>query len=241
MDTRCTTPLYDQLYARWLDAPGTLLDVCGYQPGMKLLDLCGGTGAVSLEALRRGADPSTITLVDLNPRCPDKRITQLQGDANDLGAMFGPLQPDCLHSFDRVIIRQAAAYLDWGLGLLWLTALLKADGMLAFNTFTQPRWRLHTYRHGGRRFLEASAYLGQEVVHLQLGFGIGADVTRFRWHTEEFLRDRLGDGKLGFRRVEVQRRGRTQTWLCSDSWSALFTENLRRTNPDHPYFKMGGR
>ncbi len=70
-DFRCTTDHYATLYARWLARPGTLLDLAGYEPGQRVLDLCGGTGAVSQECLRRGANPSTIMLVDLNPRCSE--------------------------------------------------------------------------------------------------------------------------------------------------------------------------
>jgi|APSaa5957512576_1039674.scaffolds.fasta_scaffold64054_2 16S rRNA G966 N2-methylase RsmD len=81
----CTTDKYDALYARWLEKPGTLLDLAGYEPGQTVLDLCGGTGAVSLECLDRGAGPAEVTLLDLNPRCSSDRILSIKGDANHLG------------------------------------------------------------------------------------------------------------------------------------------------------------
>ena len=118
MSHRCTTDAYDALYARWLKNPGTLLDVVGYEPGQRVLDLCGGTGAISLECLRRGADPSTLLLADLKPRCPDARVPSRQGDFQYPTLLFegrqgikDPLTPT--DQFDIIVIRQAAAYLWW--------------------------------------------------------------------------------------------------------------------------------
>jgi len=212
MDLRCTTDNYEQLYARWLVNPGRLLDVADYQPGMKVLDLCGGTGAVSLECVRRGADPDTLTLLDLNPRCQDMRIHQLQGDANHLGDVFGEAQPDCHGRYDRIVIRQAAAYLDWHVFMvMWLRGLLAKDGVLVFNTFRRPRWSLQTYKFNGRRYFEASWYFGRTVYHVQASPGLGWDMTKFRWFSEEDMRRRLDR----FFNVAVLTNDKTQTWLCT--------------------------
>lgn len=217
MGWNCTTDKYADLYARWLDNPGNLLDLAGYQPGQRLLDLCGGTGAVSLEALRRGADPSTIMLVDLNPRCPDTRIEQVVGDADNIGpTVFGSRQPECLRSFDVIVIRQAAAYLHWNVFMLnWLTGLLKPGGRLVFNTFAKPKWSLKTYKYGGRRYVEASAYFGRTVWHLQAAPGLGWDVSRFQWLDLPYLEQRL---RQWFRRgggsVQVVTHGSSVRVLC---------------------------
>jgi len=212
LDLRCTTDNYAQLYARWLDNPGKLLDYAGYKHGMTVLDLCGGTGAISKECVWRGADPATITLLDLKPRCEDDRITIYAGDADHLGETFGDRQPECLGSFDLIICRQAAAYLDWQRFMLtWLKSLLKPGGKLVFNLFVRPRWALKTYKHGGRRFIEASAYFGRKVYHLQASPGLGYDVTRFRWHDPVELEWWMS---LWFD-VDVKTSGRSQTWTCT--------------------------
>ena len=210
---RCTTPDYDRLYARWLDRPGNLLDIAGYKPGQRLLDLCGGTGAVSLEALRRGADPSTVTLMDLNPRCPDTRIEQLTGDADRLGeTVFGERQPQCLHSYDIIVIRQAAAYLEWNIHMLmWLGALLSPTGKLVFNTFAKPRWSLKTYLYKGVRYYEGSAYWGKTVWHVQAAPSIGVDVTRFRYIPKE---DMLSKLEKVFN-VTLADDGKSLRWVCT--------------------------
>lgn len=214
MNFDCTTDKYALLYARWLANPGGLLDLAGYVPGQRLLDLCGGTGAVSLEALRRGADPATITLVDLNPRCPDERIEQVQGDADNIGVtVFASRQPECLGSFDLIVIRQAAAYLRWHwMTLTWLGALLKPGGKLVFNLFTRPKWSFKTYKYEGRRYFEASAYWKRTVWHLQASPKIGWDVTRFQWLDSEKLAQRLR--QFGFK-TEVFGDGASQRFICT--------------------------
>lgn len=176
----CTTEDYDRLYARWVQVnPGGLLDLAQYQPGEEVLDLCGGTGAVSRECLRRGASPKTITLVDLNPRNPPLGIRVWQGNANDLSLVFADNQ-----RYNLVVCRQAAAYLDWTPRMvrsLWNT--MAKDGRLAFSIFRKPkRFSVKTYLFGGRQFMEASARLGRTVYHLQLSDENILDVTRFRWY-----------------------------------------------------------
>jgi ubiquinone/menaquinone biosynthesis C-methylase UbiE len=209
MNFQCTTDKYAKLYARWLEKPGGLLDLAKYEPGHQLLDLCGGTGAVSLEALRRGADPSTILLMDLNPRCPDRRIEQIPGD---VGAMGPAMRRQRHHRFDLIVIRQAAAYLTWDWELvLWLQTLLKPGGKLVFNTFMQPKWGLRTYKYGARRYLEASCYFGKTVWHLQASPLIGWDISKFRFHSGTELRQTLS---LAFT-VTTKQQGRSVYWVCT--------------------------
>lgn len=185
----CTTDRYDTLYSRWLEDPGSLLDLAGYSPGGRLLDLCGGTGAVSSEAIRRGSDSSKITLLDLNPRARNLGIHQIRGQAEDVDHLVGPHDP-----FDVVICRQAIAYLDLAPTLRGVAAILRSGGVLAFNSFRRPRWGWRVYDYGGHRFLEASGHLlGWRVFHLQWGLGIGIDVTVFRWHRETEIQRALSE------------------------------------------------
>lgn len=162
---RCTTDRYDELYARWLGKPGLLLDLAEYEPHYHLLDLCGGSGAVSREALRRGGQPHRIVLYDLNPRCPDPRIPCIQENVDDhardktVRGMYGV-------PFDVVVLRQAANYLRWDSDLVsWLRYLLVPGGKFVFNTFTHPMeggvkpYSYKSYRFGGHRFFEAHLYV----------------------------------------------------------------------------------
>ena len=199
----CTTGKYDDLYDRWLDKPGALLDWANFDPLQdRLLDLCGGTGVVSKDALRRGA--KTVTLLDLNPRTLDPRIKRIRGRAEDLigdgGKPFNPLACDESHppptdrrgllpEWNLIVCRQAIGYLDLPCVAQRLWSVLPAGGRFVFNTFSRPKWSFKTYRRTStswtRRYFEASAYFGKRIFHFQARVGAGFDITSFRWHTHE--------------------------------------------------------
>lgn len=197
----CTTEKYDVLYDRWLDKPGALLDWAQFKPSDRLLDLCGGTGAISKEALRRGA--KKVALLDLNPRVDDHRIERIRGRAEDLrGGPYNPLDDDehghwpkgwsgtdrrGFNPWNLVICRQALGYLDLPRVALSLHSVIEPGGRFVFNSFVKPKWSFKTYRRTStnwtRRYYEASAYFGRRVFHLQATGG-DFDITSFRWHTE---------------------------------------------------------
>lgn len=212
MNLDCTTPLYDALYARWLERPGDLLDLVGYKPGEKLLDLCGGTGAVSREALRRGTPASRITLYDRYPRAFGLDVEQVAGNAEDMGDKLR----DMRGTYDVIVCRQAIAYVDLDRhGRTFFRAvhaLLKpGTGRFVFNTFRKPKWAWSIYRYGEppQRFIEASAYMGRRVWHLQASPGLGFDVSRFWWHHEGAVMDSIPASL----RVTVHRTEKTLRWV----------------------------
>lgn len=195
---KCETPRYDALYARWLERPGELLDLASYDPARdQLLDVCGGTGAVSREALRRRAALRPV-LVDLAPRCPDHRVLQVRGDVHTPGLLDGA------PAADVVVIRQAMAYLDPARLAAAVAPAVRRGGRLAFNTFDAPRGKALTYRHGGRRFFELSVPFRGRVVHVQACLA-GVDVSLFR---HRFLGDVLASMAPWFHPASVTQRGR---------------------------------
>lgn len=200
----CTTPEYDSLYARWLDKPGTLLDLAGYDPeNHKLLDLCGGTGAVSREALRRGA--KWVALCDRNPRVGDlKEVSSLRCYAEDSHKYYN------LETFDLIVLRQALGYVHLEDTFRSVFHLLKPGGKFAFNSFSRPKWAYKSYEHEGVKFREASGYLFQTVVHLQMRSLLRWDVSVFRWHTEDEIRAALNPY---FAWDEISSGGSIR-WLC---------------------------
>jgi len=221
---RCTTDKYDQLYARWLDNPDIPLIMTGWEPGQTLLDLCGGTGVVTREALRQGADPDDVVLVDLNPRCSAEGVRQIQGNLNDPVGILervsarGPRTPrDLRGHFDVVICRQAMAYLDldetW---FRWLSTHMRPGGRFMFNMFRWPeetaRWAFHRYNYEEGEYFEAALTLFGRVYHLQVRQGAGFDITSFRCYREGHILKMLD--KAGFD-VAVHRRERSLRWVCT--------------------------
>lgn len=174
----CTTDSYETLYARWLVKPGELLLWGGYDPEHNLLDLCGGTGAVSRAALAMGG---RATLYDLNPRCPDPRVLTLRGRAEDLDQTYH------YHGWDFVVCRQALGYLNLYRTARALHEATVPGAIFVCNAFVKPKWSLRSYTFGGRRYVEASGFFGARVFHLQ-AMPWDLDVTAFRWHTEDEIR-----------------------------------------------------
>ena len=203
----CTTDKYHTLYARWLTNPGTLLDAAGWEPGMTLLDLCGGPGIVTRAALRRGAKPEDITLVDLNPRAEDTGVRQVTSSMENLHLH---MEPADWERYDVAVMRQAIGYIDINSSFPEkLRQFLKPGGVFAFNTFRKPRFAYRAYNYGGTDFVELSGYLGRTVLHLQAAPGVGWDLTRFHWHKPDELLEAFGKYD-----VTVKRRGRSIHFIC---------------------------
>ena len=205
---RCTTGKYDSLYARWLVHPGNLLDVAGWEPGKKLLDLCGGTGAVTREALRRGAIPEEITLLDLNPRYMKAGVRQVQGEAERARSLL-PFE-----KYDVIVCRQAFGYLNrrkWEGLVDSLYRLLLPGGKLVFNTFQTPKWSFSSYLFDGNRYFEISGYLGHRVFHIQASPFLGFDLTFFQWHEKE---DIFAEFSKRFK-VVCKETEKSLRWVCT--------------------------
>ena len=202
----CTTDKYGELYPRWLDEPGKLLRWAGCKAKDRVLDLCGGTGAAAVEAVAMGCD--TVVLLDRNPRCDDPRVKIARGDAEAAPEVL--LEAHQARQFDLVICRQAIGYLDLICVGAAMWPVLAPGARFVFNAFREPRWSWKSYRHSGKRFLEASAYFGRTVFHLQASPTVGLDVTRFRWHTHEDIMRTMAI----FFDVEHEFHGRSARYLC---------------------------
>jgi len=199
----CTTEKYDRLYSRWLTDSISLLGWGLERPSQEsVLDLCGGTGAVSKAALAAGV--RRVWLLDLNPRCDDPRVTQVQGRAEDLPQLIE-------RPFAVIVCRQALGYLDLQKLEEVVWQRLRLGGRFVFNNFLEPRSKWKLYKHQGQRFFEASVVWGDHVVHLQASPRIGADLTHFRWHRHE---DVLATFLDRFQ-VEFKKRGQSVRYRCT--------------------------
>jgi hypothetical protein len=208
----CTTKHYNSLYARYLKNPGKLLEMAGFNIHHKLLDLCGGTGAIANEALSLGADPKNITLIDLNPRCQNPHIRQLRGRAH---TMLHQLVAEG-NQFNIIVCRQAFAYLDIenksGEELAQLLAILIPEGnRFIFNSFVRPRFHAKTYRYEGQRFIELAGHVRRRIFRLQVNLRIGYDLSISKWHREERIYEIFNP----WFQIETQWNENAIYWLCT--------------------------
>ncbi len=199
----CSTDRYDELYAPWLAKADTLLVEGGYKPGEHLLDLCGGTGAVSKAALAMNPDRYTwmarTELLDINPRHPDMFVVNAK--AEDVAAYYPA------NSFHIVVCRQAMAYLDPEKVIPAVASILKPEGRFVFNTFQRPkRFR---FRSEGE-FIDGHVYLFGRVFHLQVKRGAGWDVSIFKYIPSARMLKLL----LPYFEVVQEERGPGIHWLC---------------------------
>lgn len=195
--------LYETLYARYLQGTRTeeLLALAGDLAGKQVVDLCGGSGRLSLSALTQRAE---VTLVD-------ESVAMLNGlSAPALRTVKRPVE-QWLESFmdneayDAMFCQQAVNY--------WLTpdmAPLVAQGLrpggkFIFNTFNRRPGTTpvpKTYSLGSVNFVELSWFvpdgtretfpgtpaapwhtdvLNGSIEHVQIREGFAPHTTRFRW------------------------------------------------------------
>ena len=207
----CTTNAYDRIYAPWIVGAGELLDLAAFDPRRhSLLDLCGGTGAVAQEAIKRGADPARIVVRDLNPRADRLRVRQERGSAEDLNA-------DGL--YDVIVCRQAIGYVQNVPQMSERVArALRNGGVFVCNSPNPDRvsrTRVRGRWFGGALFLEWHwRTRGDDVLHVQARIGRhpGVDVTRFHLHSE--LEMMMAFSK-SFEEVRLCRRRTSLHWRCT--------------------------
>ena len=216
MDLKCTTIDYDRIYAPWLENPGKLLDLADYKPGQSLLDLAGGTGAVSKEALQRVYREKKLlefdeglSLLDLNPRTTHNVIKVFKGRAENIGAIY------IKNSFDVIVCRQAVGYIEMDLLVHGIYNVLKSGGRFVFNSFSKPsRTRLRYKKtKDGVRFVEYHLRLWDHVFHVQarLNKKPGVDFSWFKYWSVKELHDLL---KPWFN-VDIYQKRNSINWVCT--------------------------
>jgi len=192
---KCTTKNYDLLYRRYLKDPGHLLTLGNYNPQEdRLLDLAGGTGAVSNNALLRGG--LEIDLVDIAPRINNSMLTIHRQDSGEflLGSNRG---------YSLIVCRQAINYMDVKKVFVGAWKSLFPNGRLVFNTFLKPkRIKFMSYNILEKKYHELSIFLFRKIFHWQIlrKPEFIMDFTVFNYYPIDYLENELLNA--GFSKVE---------------------------------------
>lgn len=178
---------YQTLYARYLDGRGVeaILGLLEPIKDSRCLDLCGGEGRLTREALERGA--AYVTYVD---RERDMAGEWIREENSRLRPMF--LDVKCAlrkfisddERFGRIACQQAINYwLDVEAARL-LAEVLSPGAIFVFNTFNEEPSvvpRVLSYERSGVAFAEVSWRVGDVVHHVQVRQGMEPHVTEFEW------------------------------------------------------------
>ena len=199
---KCTTKNYDLLYKRYLKDPGYLLTLGNYNPQEdRLLDLAGGTGAVSNNALLRGG--REIDLVDIAPRIKNSLLTVHRQSSEEflLGSNRG---------YSLIACRQAINYMDVKKVFIGAWKSLFVNGRLVFNTFLKPkRMKFMSYDIANNKYHELSVFVFGKIFHWQVlrkpKFLI--DFTIFNYYSIDYLEKELSRAK--FSKIEKIKKNKS--------------------------------
>lgn len=185
---------YDELYKRYLKNVAQLVDQIKIQKGKSYVDLCGGTGAVSKELIKRGA--TDITLVDLHrnmlKQAPSK-ITKICANAEE----WKPKK-----KYDVIFCRQAITYLNLEKVEKVISIVLKNDGSFIFNIMdttgknTTLSVDYKKYELDEKKYTELTFLILGKAYHFQHSNKDGLDFTIFHVYTPKDVEQHFKNWKI---------------------------------------------
>ena len=209
--------VYEELYAKYLDPESLkiLMDLAGEDmTGKSVMDVCGGTGICTEEALRRNAQ--RVMLVDGESDMVPLRVSNLDKVTVHIAEMRMALisLSNLFGKYDIAVCRQGINYWFNAGNLTFLTSLIRPGGVFVFNTFnTRPSEtpKIKQYHHKGVSFTEISYVDPTNMVHhVQIKEGMEPHVARFQWISPESFDLFLGK----YFEIEKTTRNRTDYYRC---------------------------
>jgi hypothetical protein len=212
----CRKADYEALYGSYLQSdPHALLDAAGISPddwkGLRVLDLCGGNGRLSMVARQMGAE---ITMIEGDPEMCDPHELRRLGIDPWIGTVEEILPFFAVHrQFGAVFCQQAINYWLNSRTAAGVARVLNTNGIFVFNTFNTLPSTVPTFREramGDHYEYEAFHSARGIVYHIQLREGYAPHMTSFMWiPPDEFER-------ILVPHFDVERRtnGKTDIYVC---------------------------
>ena len=211
---------YKALYKRFYDGrqPKELIDLVGNINNKAILDMCGGDGRLSLEALKLGA--RQVFYMDEEPKMESPELKDAYAKdlrlfaKSDSAIPFLEMISNSAWKFDAIFCQQAVNYwLDEYTGNMVASALNK-NGLFIFNTFNKKPPdipKVKEYELEGKKFVEASWMFNDIVHHVQIREGLPPHTTSFQWLSPEYLEKILSP----YFSITVQNDGSSAIYRCS--------------------------
>lgn len=208
---------YGLLYARYISPEKSkhLLDLAEPVAGKRVLDLCGGSGAISFGALSRGAE--SVDLVDQEQDMVDPVILN-----SGIHFYFFNVERfladriDLQQKYDAVICQQGVNYWFNRNIVDDLAQVIRPGGVFVFNTFiNKPTWSPLVKQYNtinGNKYCEMTwlDFDGETIHHVQIMEGLPFHMTQFKWISEDNFNVTLSP----YFDVEIERRDKTLIFKC---------------------------
>jgi SAM-dependent methyltransferase len=178
---------YEALYERYINrSPNSLLDAADLKTGENVLDLCGGSGRLSIAARKRGA--GLVMMVDDDPdMANEEELKENLIDYIDLDVVY--YLSTNLQKWNVICCQQAINYwLDEEIANI-IHKRLSDNGRFVFNTFhnrppNEPTFKSYKSENG-EGMGEMYYSVGNSILHVQAREGYEPHYTSFRWVSPE--------------------------------------------------------
>lgn len=206
---------YMKLYQRFCGnrSAEDLINLAGAVTNKTVLDLCGGSGKLSFEAIKRGA--KTAWLVEREKKMISSDIWLHPRIKVFVGTVESRLKEFVRkkNKFDCIVSQQAVNYWLNKNTVELLVRVLAKKGVFVFNTFNHKPSEKPTvkeYEIGENKFVEVSWLIKDLVYHVQIREGMPCHTTSFYWLSPEHLAGILEP----YFSVTVKKESRTSLYRC---------------------------
>ena len=205
---------YEVMYKRFFSRPVTdLIDLVKLAPYSRVLDLCGGTGRLSLEMHKRGHH---VTYIDESKdmACLDEiRLSGNMFILHERAGIYLYCYPRDAEKYDAVFCQQAINYWFHPLEVDKIVGVINPGGYFVFNTFRDKPSTVPVvkeYDIDGRHYVEVYYSIGDKVHHVQVCEGYDVHTTEFNYISHEIFMTSL----LPYFDIDLTTKDKTMIYKC---------------------------
>lgn len=205
---------YEKIYLNYFKrCSSELIKHSNLKKGDRVIDLCGGNGRLTIEAVKHGAKVDYLDAEkDMIPyeKLKDNNVKVLNMSVQEF------VDKDInKEKYNKMLCQQAINYWFLTTDIKKLSDLLKQEGTFVFNTFNkkpslEPTEKIYFIEND--KFIEIS-YLTKcdKVQHIQIRQGHKPHFTEFDWISEETFREKLSS----YFDIKIIKENNTSIYVCT--------------------------